>query len=194
MLKMGVLIAFIPRTLSKNITAVVMAVFVIVAHTPPQIGTGWDQNLWSPAKPLTKHDLDAALLCGRPCLLYRRCWHAVVVNSAALRAAGLDPDKAWSSPDNASAAEDNEDGGAGRAEDAGGRAAGGEGGRVKIAPGGKPEGIDVDGDGLPTGLFREGSMRLVESAITAPAFEIRCFGGWSCRWWTCFSNFCGQNR
>ncbi|CAM9726878.1 unnamed protein product, partial [Hapterophycus canaliculatus] len=36
------------------------------------------------------------------------------------------------------------------------------------------DGVDVDGAGLPTGLFREGSMRLVEGAITAPSFEMRC--------------------
>ena len=137
-----------------------------------QIGTGWDQNLWSPAKPLSKHHLDAALPDGRPCLLYRRCWHAVVVNSAALRAAGFNPDKAWSLGDNtdpppASAEEGDEDVGALGTEEAGDR----EGGKKRA--GGQGEGVDVDGDGRPTGLFREGSMRLVESAITAPAFEIR---------------------
>lgn len=184
--------------------------FVAVACPAPaltrapalQIGTGWDQNLWSPSKPLTRLDLDAALPGGRPCLLYRRCWHAVVVNSAALRAAGFDPNKAWSPAYNAdpppsSAEEGDEDAGAGgegragkaRERDRGERAAG------ETAEGGQGEGVDTDDAGRPTGLFREGSMRLVEAAITAPAFEIRCNYGAAVGvagnlWVKCFSVVC----
>ncbi|CAM9661936.1 unnamed protein product, partial [Ectocarpus fasciculatus] len=126
------------------------------ADLPWVIGTGWDQNLWAPVKPLTRLDLDAALPDGRPCLLYRRCWHAAVVNTAALRAADIDPNKPWSPGNDPPSA-----GGVGA-----------EG--VQEEKAGASEGVEVDDAGRPTGLFREGSMRLVETAITAASFEIRC--------------------
>ncbi|CAN0416054.1 unnamed protein product, partial [Ectocarpus sp. 13 AM-2016] len=119
------------------------------------IGTGWDQNLWAPAKPLTRLDLDAALPDGRPCLLYRRCWHSAVVNTAALRAADIDPNKPCSIGNDPPSA--------------GGVGAEGE----QEEKSGASDGVEVDDAGRPTGLFREGSMRLVETAITAASFEIR---------------------
>lgn len=148
---------------------------------PPalQIGTGWDQNLWSPATPLTRLDLDAALPDGRPCLLYRRCWHAAVVNSAALRAAGADPNKPWSSPGARNSSPlppppvstgGSEVGGEGGGRETEGA---GEGKQQEGKKRGAGEGVEVDDAGRPTGLFREGSMRLVETAITAASFEIR---------------------
>lgn len=143
-----------------------------------QIGTGWDQNLWSPAQALTRLDLDACIPDGRPCLLYRRCWHAAAVNSAALRAADIDPDKPWSPV----AKDDNDTdtgdittapppsvGAKGEPEAA---EAGAGGGMENVRETG--DGVVVDGDRRPTGLFREGSMRLIEGAITAPSFEMRC--------------------
>lgn len=50
------------------------------------VGVGWDQSAWG--RYPTRQDLDAALPT-RPVVLYRACWHIVVANSCALRAAGL---------------------------------------------------------------------------------------------------------
>ncbi|CAN0535395.1 unnamed protein product, partial [Ectocarpus sp. 12 AP-2014] len=102
---------------------------------PWVIGTGWDQNLWAPAKPLTRLDLDAALPDGRPCLLYRRCWHSAVVNTAALRAADINPNKPWSIGNDPPSA--------------GGVGAEGEQEEKSGASGG----VEVDDAGRPTGLF-----------------------------------------
>ncbi|WP_280146321.1 amidohydrolase [Bacillus amyloliquefaciens] len=52
------------------------------------IGEGWDENLFERPVYVTKHDLDP-LFPDRPVLLKRVCRHAVTVNSAALRAAGI---------------------------------------------------------------------------------------------------------
>ena len=35
-------------------------------------------------------------------------------------------------------------------------------------------GVEVDEEQRPTGLFRENSIRIVESAISKPSFETRC--------------------
>ncbi|CAM9621649.1 unnamed protein product [Laminaria digitata] len=130
---------------------------------PWVIGTGWDQNLWSPPSCLTRRDLDAALPSDddRPCLLYRRCWHAVAVNSAAMRAAGIDPDKKWTSPvpppQPPPAGEDEE-----------------EERKTKELEGERVDEVDLDEEQRPTGLFRENSIRFVESAVSKPSFETRC--------------------
>lgn len=132
---------------------------------------------------MTRLDLDACLPDGRPCLLYRRCWHAAVVNSAALRAADINPDKPWSPVTNE--ANDNDKdvvkndfapppfspsgGGKGEPEAVDAGADRGTDNAREVG-----DGVEVDGAGRPTGLFREGSMRLVEGAITTPSFEIRC--------------------
>jgi predicted amidohydrolase YtcJ len=50
------------------------------------VGVGWDQSAWG--RYPTREDLDAAVP-DRPVVLYRACWHVVVANSCALRAAGL---------------------------------------------------------------------------------------------------------
>lgn len=126
-----------------------------------QIGTGWDQNLWSPPTCLNRADLDAALPDGRPCLLYRRCWHAIVVNSAAMSAAGIEAESVWPP------APANDAGDSGRTGQVGEREGKGSGGRVDV------QGVEVDESQRPSGLFREESMQLVESAVTAPSFDIR---------------------
>lgn len=72
-------------------------------------------------------------------------------------AAGIDPDKVWSpSPPGG---EGEEEGESGEGEGRGG---------VGV------EGVEVDEARRPTGMFREGSMRLVESAVTAASFGTRC--------------------
>lgn len=74
-----------------------------------------------------------------------------------MRAAGIDPDKVWSPPLPA-------DGGgeAGESGEGGGR------GVIGV------EEVEVDEAQRPTGMFREGSMRLVEAAVTVPSFDTRC--------------------
>ncbi|MEM8599833.1 MAG: amidohydrolase family protein, partial [Bacteroidota bacterium] len=66
------------------------------------VGRGWDQNDWAPASdgtyPFpTRADLDATF-SDRPVLLERIDGHAYWANSAALRRAGIDPDRP--APDN----------------------------------------------------------------------------------------------
>ena len=59
------------------------------------VGIGWDQTSWGryPAA----SDLDAiSELGGRPCWLWRACWHIGVGNSAALRCAGVSASSAAS--------------------------------------------------------------------------------------------------
>ncbi|WP_226673565.1 amidohydrolase [Rossellomorea aquimaris] len=53
------------------------------------IGEGWNENLWSDAAVLTKQEIDA-VVPHHPVLLKRICRHAMVVNSLALRNAGID--------------------------------------------------------------------------------------------------------
>lgn len=55
---------------------------------PWVIGRGWNQELWSDARFPTAADLDA-IAADRPVVLERVDGHAVVVNSAALKAAGI---------------------------------------------------------------------------------------------------------
>lgn len=60
------------------------------------IGEGWNENQFDKPEYVTKHDLDQ-LFPDRPVMLKRICRHAVAVNSAALKAAGItsqtpDPD------------------------------------------------------------------------------------------------------
>ncbi|HEU0284466.1 MAG TPA: amidohydrolase, partial [Sphingomicrobium sp.] len=52
------------------------------------VGRGWNQELWSEARFPTAADLDAAV-ADRPVTLERVDGHALVVNSAALKAAGI---------------------------------------------------------------------------------------------------------
>lgn len=52
------------------------------------VGIGWDQSRWG--RYPTCHDLDAIeALNGRPCWLWRACWHIGVGNSEALARAGI---------------------------------------------------------------------------------------------------------
>lgn len=79
--------------------------------------------------------------------------------------AGIDVGKAWASPVPRDESE-------GKGETyIGGRGDGGEDADV--------EGVEVDDLGRPTGLFRENSMKLVESAVTQASFDTRCGGN---RW------------
>lgn len=57
-------------------------------NDPWIIGRGWNQELWPEARFPTAKDLDAAV-SDRPVTLERVDGHALVVNSAALRAAGI---------------------------------------------------------------------------------------------------------
>ncbi|MFZ5815540.1 MAG: amidohydrolase [Bacillota bacterium] len=52
------------------------------------IGRGWDQDRWAERREPTKEDLDA-VSPDHPVYLQRNCNHVAVVNSAALRAAGI---------------------------------------------------------------------------------------------------------
>ena len=52
------------------------------------LGRGWNQELWTDRRFPNAHDLDAAL-ADRPAMLERVDGHAVVLNSAALKAAGI---------------------------------------------------------------------------------------------------------
>ena len=54
------------------------------------VGIGWDQTAWGGAFP-SRHDLDGIEeLGGRPCWLWRACWHIGVGNTEALSRAGID--------------------------------------------------------------------------------------------------------
>jgi len=53
------------------------------------IGEGWNENLWSDAAVLTKREIDE-VVPHHPVLLKRICRHAMVVNSLALKNAGID--------------------------------------------------------------------------------------------------------
>lgn len=53
------------------------------------VGVGWDQTAWGGAFP-NRHDLDGIDgLGGRPCWLWRACWHIGVGNSEAMSRAGV---------------------------------------------------------------------------------------------------------
>ena len=59
------------------------------------VGIGWDQSAWG--RYPTASDLDEIEeLGGRPCWLWRACWHIGVGNSAALRCAGVSASSAAS--------------------------------------------------------------------------------------------------
>jgi predicted amidohydrolase YtcJ len=59
------------------------------ADRSPLIGRGWIETHWPERRFLTRQDLDA-VTPDRPVLLVRADGHALVANSAALRAAGID--------------------------------------------------------------------------------------------------------
>ena len=64
------------------------------ATLPPQawvLGYGWNESAWPDPRFPTRHDLDP-ITGGRPTALWRTDLHAAIANSAALRAAGIDPD------------------------------------------------------------------------------------------------------
>ncbi|CAM9283777.1 unnamed protein product [Choristocarpus tenellus] len=139
---------------------------------PWVIGVGWDQNLWATnsttshapgvkritknptcdtntlprPSPPSRQELDDALPDGRPCLLYRRCWHSLVANSAAIQAASLDPNRPRGGNEAMVSSE----------------------GCLSVKGGGS---MELDEEGCPTGLFLEGAMQLVEDAVTASPFE-----------------------
>ena len=59
------------------------------------VGIGWDQSAWG--RYPNASDLDGiSELGGRPCWLWRACWHIGVGNSAALRCAGVSASSAGS--------------------------------------------------------------------------------------------------
>lgn len=83
-----------------------------------------------------------------------------------MRAAGIDPDKPLRSLIGSPPVENCDVGSQERGKSVGDKKVG-EGGLVGV------EGVEVDEAGRPTGLFQEDSMKLVESAVTAPSFETR---------------------
>lgn len=122
----------------------------VAAHTARHprkswvVGVGWDQSDWG--RYPTRQDLDAAVP-DRPVVLYRACWHIVVANSCALRTAGI-----------LAATEKTEGPGSGA------ELGEGEGGR---------EGIDVDAQGLPTGILRETAVMRVTGRMVETDEAVR---------------------
>ena len=79
---------------TRSVAEVVERLAAFAATAAPErwlMGLGWDQNAWPGAAYPTRHDLDAAFP-DRPVWLTRVDIHAGWANTAALRAAGLDPD------------------------------------------------------------------------------------------------------
>ncbi len=94
----------------------------------PLIGRGWIETHWPEGRFPTRHDLDA-VTGERPVVLERADGHAMVANTAALKAVALDG-KPTSQP-------------------AGGR-------------------IEVDAQGLPTGMLIDNAMAPMAALMTAP--------------------------
>jgi predicted amidohydrolase YtcJ len=97
----------------------------------PLIGRGWIETHWPEARFPTRHDLDAAAN-DRPVVLERADGHALVANTMALEAAGLDGKPA--------------------SQPAGGR-------------------IEVDAQGLPTGMLIDNAMGPMAALLTTPSEE-----------------------
>jgi len=76
----------------ESVEAMVEAVSSHAAKHPELswvVGIGWDQSRWG--RYPSRHDLDGIeALAGRPCFLWRACWHIGVGNSEALRRAGVE--------------------------------------------------------------------------------------------------------
>lgn len=86
-----------------------------------------------------------------------------------MRAAGIDPDKRWTPPMPPPAGGDKvkECGMEVEMEEE-------EEWKEKGVKGGQVDGgVELDEEQRPTGLFRENSIRIVESAISKPSFETR---------------------
>lgn len=77
------------RTRAAALAAVAQALAAAPAGDEPLVGRGWDDHGWE--APPTRAALDA-LAPGRPVLLHRHDFHALWVNGAALRAAGITRD------------------------------------------------------------------------------------------------------
>lgn len=97
----------------------------------PLIGRGWIETHWPEARFPTRGDLDAAAR-DRPVVLERADGHALVANTMALEAAGLDGKPA--------------------SQPAGGR-------------------IEVDAQGLPTGMLIDNAMTPMAALLTTPTEE-----------------------
>ncbi|CAM9595850.1 unnamed protein product [Discosporangium mesarthrocarpum] len=145
-------------------TSVAQVQDMVQAHALANLELPWvrartadDAAVSAPAPP-TRHSLDAAMPDSRPCLLYRRCWHALVANTAAIQAAGLDP-------------QGGEGLGLGLGSETGAEKSEGE--NVEAA-GGDSGCVEKDKDGQLTGLFLEDAMGLVEGAVKASPFKTRC--------------------
>ena len=59
----------------------------------PVVGRGWDPERWTDRHVPDSHEIDRAVP-DRPVVLYHASGHAAIANSAALREAGVDPDRA----------------------------------------------------------------------------------------------------
>jgi predicted amidohydrolase YtcJ len=97
----------------------------------PLIGRGWIETHWPEGRFPTREDLDAAA-SDRPVVLERADGHALVANTMALEAAGLDGKPA--------------------SQPAGGR-------------------IEVDAQGLPTGMLIDNAMGPMAALLTTPTEE-----------------------
>ncbi|MEM1379766.1 MAG: amidohydrolase [Pseudomonadota bacterium] len=76
---------------AKSVADVVSALAVWAEDQPegPIIGRGWIETSWPEGRPPNRFDLDKAV-SDRPVLLTRADGHALVANTAALQAAGID--------------------------------------------------------------------------------------------------------
>ncbi|KAG5176273.1 amidohydrolase family-domain-containing protein [Tribonema minus] len=108
------------------------------------VGVGWDQTNFGGVYP-SRSDLDTIASGNRPILLYRNCWHIGVANSAALELSGL-------------IARDSATGEWRPCSD-----------KFAVAGGH----VDVDGDGLPSGIVRETAVELVTKHMGASSHDER---------------------
>ena len=114
-----------------SIADLVLTVMEAAEELPPGqplIGRGWIETHWPEGRFPTREDLDAAAN-DRPVVLERADGHALVANTMALEAAGLDGKPA--------------------SQPAGGR-------------------IEVDAQGLPTGMLIDNAMGPMAALLTAP--------------------------
>jgi hypothetical protein len=87
----GTALEMVDLTGTASLAEIVARVRAAAAKLPPGewlLGRGWDQNLW-PEKEFPDHDVLSGVIPDRPVLLRRVDGHAIMVNTAALRVAGI---------------------------------------------------------------------------------------------------------
>ena len=88
----GLALRLVDLRTARSVPEAVEAVRAAVLRAQPGEwirGRGWDKNVWEENRFPTRHDLDAAT-AGHPVILSSKDGHLLWVNSAALRAAGVD--------------------------------------------------------------------------------------------------------